>query len=129
MKASIVMMKTGETLIANLQEVFKGEGEDKRGICLLLNHPYTLDFHSPKKKEKVQLKDNEVQVQFVKWCPFSKDVQFKIPYDSVVTIGEPEDTLREAFERKVELAEEKMKVDEVKKEYASDVTVVGAGVR
>lgn len=125
MKSSIVVLVNGDTVITNLQEVFKGEGDDKKAICLMMNHPYKVDIVSQKKKNKPE----EVQVQFTKWCPYSKDFQYKIPYDSVVTIGAPEDGLRDAYEAKVKLAEEKMKKEEVVKEYASDVTVVGAGMR
>lgn len=125
MKSSIVMLTNGDTVITNLQEVFKGDGDDKKAICLMMSHPYKVDIVSQKKKNKPE----EVQVQFTKWCPFSKDFQYKIPYDSVISIGVPEDSLKDAYETKVRIAEEHMKKQEVVKEYASDVTVVGAGLQ
>lgn len=131
MKVSVVVLKTGETVITNLQEVYQGDGDDKKGICLMMTHPYKLDLYQSKKKEKPFLRENEVQVQFTRWCAFSKDYQFKIPYDCIMTIGEPEDSLKQAFENKVEIAEAKIKANQVKEEYtySSDVTVVGAGVQ
>ena len=32
----------GRKLITILQEVFEGEDEDRKGICLLMNYPYEL---------------------------------------------------------------------------------------
>lgn len=128
MKPSVVMLSTGETIVTNLQEIFRGEGEDKKGLCLLLNHPYKLDLISTDDDP------TNVQVKFTKWMPFSSEVQFKVPYDTVLTIGEPEKSLKEAFERKVKAAEEKIEALKKAKEeaeqpvYASDVSVAGVGM-
>lgn len=128
MKPSVVLLTTGETVVTNLQEVFRGEGEDKKGLCLLLNHPYKLDLIASEEDS------TNVQVKFTKWMPFSGEIQFKIPYDTVITIGEPEQSLKEAFERKVKAAEEKIEAAKKAKEeehqpiYASDVSIAGVGM-
>jgi hypothetical protein len=44
MASSIVILKTGEQIICDLKEVYEGEGEEKRGICLLMRHPYSLSL-------------------------------------------------------------------------------------
>lgn len=128
MNPSIVILVTGDTVITDLHEsVSTKEGEEGKKICLVMKHPYKVDLVSPKKKDK-GFKDNEVSVQFVKWCPFSKNVEYKIPYESVLSIGQPEDSLKAAFENKVKAAEEKAKPQEEIRQYASDVSVVGAGI-
>ena len=43
----------------------------------------------------------EYQIKFSKWNPYSSDWQFKIPYDGVLTISNPEDGLKEAYENKI----------------------------
>lgn len=123
MKPSTLMLSTGDTLIANLQEVFRGEGEDKKGLCLQVEHPYLLELVPTDNT-------NDVQVKFTRWMAFSSEYKFKLPYGSILTIGEPQSDILKAYERKVEAAENK--IAEAKKPaepvYSSDVTVVGAGM-
>lgn len=97
--ASIVVLKTGAQIICDLKEVFDGEGEDKKGICLLVIHPYELSLIStPDISESQQ----DLQVKFSKWCPYSLDYQYKIPYDSVMAIGMPDAGLEQAYRTKIE---------------------------
>ena len=100
MSTSIVILKTGEQIICELKEVFDGEGEEKKGICLLMQHPYTLQLI------QVDNGEQDLQVKFSKWCPYSIDTQFKIPYDAVTAIGVPDSGLVRAYLAKVEQVEE-----------------------
>ena len=43
MAVSIVTLKTGDRIITELKEIFDGEGEDKKGVCLLMEEPYILN--------------------------------------------------------------------------------------
>jgi hypothetical protein len=110
---SIVVLKTGEKLITVLQEAFDGEGENQKGICLVMNHPYELSLVENKKKQ-----DQDLQVKFGKWCPYATDVQFRIPYDGVLAIGSPDAGLAEAYKAKIE---EYTKVIESQKEVEAVV--------
>ena len=42
MAVSIITLKTGERIITELKEVYDQEGEDKKGLCLLMEEPYVL---------------------------------------------------------------------------------------
>ena len=44
MAVSVVTLKTGDRVITELKEIFDGEGEDKRGVCLLMEDPYVLNL-------------------------------------------------------------------------------------
>jgi hypothetical protein len=103
MNPSIVILKTGEKLITVLQEVFEGQGEDKKGICLVMNHPYELTLINVPNTEN---SEQDLQVKYSKWCPYSTDAQFRIPYDGVLAIGQPDPGLSSAYETKVKQAEE-----------------------
>lgn len=99
MSASIVVLKTGEQIICELKEAFDGEGEDKKGICLVMVHPYTLkliEVSNPDQPEQ------DLQVKFSRWCPYSIDTQFRIPYDAVTAMGVPDSGLERAYIAKVE---------------------------
>jgi hypothetical protein len=90
MNPVIVTLITGQQIISDLKEIFDGEGEQRKGICLLMRHPYCLNLYEDEK------------VKFSKWCPYSIDIEFKIPYSSVVAIGEPDPNLKQAFIDKIE---------------------------
>ena len=96
---SVVVLKTGEKLITILQEVFEGEGETKKGICLLMNYPYELSLiSSPSETDP----NKDLQVKFSKWCPYATDDSFRIPYDGILTIGAPDPGLTQAYMVKVD---------------------------
>ena len=44
MAVSIVTLKTGDRIITELKEIFDEEGEDRKGICLLMEEPYILNL-------------------------------------------------------------------------------------
>lgn len=96
---SIVILKTGEKLITILQEAFEGEGDDQKGICLVMNHPYVLSLISIENQDNPE---QDLQVKFSKWCPYATDVQFRIPYDGVLAIGQPDLGLSQAYQAKIE---------------------------
>jgi hypothetical protein len=99
---SIAILKTGEKLITFLQEVFEGEGENQKGICLVMNHPYELKLIEVNNTEN---SEQDLQVKFSKWCPYSTDVQFRIPYEGILAIGQPDPGLAMAYQAKVEQVE------------------------
>ncbi len=131
MTATIVMLSTGDNVICDLQEMFheveNGEGQvDKKGLCLQMTHPYKLDI-LPGQEDN----GNEgVSVRFTRWMAFSSEYVFKLPYTSVVTVGQPDSNILKAYERKVDAAKEKIEEQNKPKErvYASDVSVAGVGM-
>ena len=100
---SIVVLKTGEKLITVLQEAFEGEGEDQKGICLVMNHPYELSLLNVNNQDNP---DQDLQVKFSKWCPYAIDTQYRIPYDGVLAIGQPDAGLAQAYQAKIGQAQE-----------------------
>lgn len=100
---SIVVLKTGEKLITVLQEAFEGEGDNQKGICLVMSHPYELYLIGVNNQENP---DQDLQVKFSKWCPYSIDTQYRIPYDGVLAIGQPDPGLSQAYLTKIEQYEQ-----------------------
>lgn len=96
--ASIVILKTGTHIICDLKEVFDGEGENRKAICLLMIHPYELSLINSAQENMSQ----DLQVKFSKWCPYSVDYQYKIPYDSVMAIGACDTGLEKVYRDKIE---------------------------
>lgn len=98
MSISVVILKSGDQILCDLQEVFDGDSENRKGICLLMRHPYLLNIVEVPLQEKV---GTDLQVKFTRWCPYSVDTQFKLPYDSVLSVGTPDASLAEAYEQKI----------------------------
>ena len=101
MAVSIVTFKTGERVITELKEIFDGEADNKKGVCLLMEDPYILNLDSAQPQYLTEAHGMEYQVRFSKWNPYSTDNMFKIPYDSVMTISNPEPGLEQAWKRKL----------------------------
>ena len=101
MAVSIVTLKTGERVITELKEIFDGEGDNKKGVCLLMEDPYILNLDSAQPQYLTEAHGMEYQVRFSKWNPYSPDWQFKIPYDCVMTISSPEPGLQNAWQQKL----------------------------
>jgi hypothetical protein len=101
MAVSIVTLKTGDRVITELKEVFDGEDENKKGICLLMDEPYVLTLDGNTPQYLTESHGMEYQVRFSKWNPYSPDTMFKIPYDCIMTISSPEPGLQKAYENKI----------------------------
>ena len=101
MAVSIVTLKTGERVITELKEIFDGEGDNKKGVCLLMEDPYILNLDSAQPQYLTETHGMEYQVRFSKWNPYSTDWQFKVPYDCVMTISQPEPGLENAWQQKI----------------------------
>ena len=101
MSVSVVTLKTGDRVITELKEIYDGEGEDKRGVCLLMEDPYILKLDGGTPQYLTEEHGMEYQVRFSKWNPYSPDWQFKIPYDCVMTISTAEPGLENAWKQKI----------------------------
>jgi len=101
MAVSIVTLKTGDRVITELKEIFDGEGEDKRGICLLMEDPYVLNLDGDTPQYLTEAHGMEYQIRFSKWNPYTPDWQFKIQYGDIMTINNPEPGLQKAYEQKI----------------------------
>ena len=101
MAIQIVSLKTGDQLICELKELYSDQEEEKKGICLLAENPYVLSLIQSSPQHLVDEISSELQVRFSKWNPYSVDEKFKLPYDCVMTISNPDPGLRDAYLKKI----------------------------
>jgi len=99
LQPSVVVLKTGEKLITILQEAFEGEGEERKGICLIMNFPYELSLSSVPNPENPE---RDLQVKFSKWCPYAIEQQYRVPYDVILTVATPDPGLAQAYRAKID---------------------------
>ena len=101
MAVQVITLKTGDRIITELKEAFDGEGDEKRGICLLMEEPYVLTLEGETPQYLTEQYGAEYQIKFSKWNPYSSDTMFKLPYDCVMTVSTPEEGLQQAYENKI----------------------------
>ena len=99
MAIAIAVLQTGERVITELQEVREDNKEDGKPICLMFVRPYILNTESVSNEA-----NQEVQVRFSKWLPYSSDTQFKIPFASVMAVGTADPGLGQAYNNTVQQA-------------------------
>jgi len=99
MAIAIAVLQTGERVITELQEVREDNKEDGKPICLMFVRPYILNTESVSTEA-----NQEVQVRFSKWLPYSSDTQFKIPFASVMAVGTADPGLAQAYNQTVQQA-------------------------
>lgn len=100
MAIAIAVLQTGERVITELQEVREDNKEDGKPICLMFVRPYILNVEGTDNATVNQ----EVQVRFSKWLPYSSDTQFKIPFASVMAVGTADTGLGQAYTNTVQQA-------------------------
>jgi len=101
MATSIVVLQTGERVITDLQELRENNDPEGKSVCLVMIRPYILSVE----KTIGDPSNQEVQVRFSKWLPYSKDTEFKVAFSTLLTIAHPDDGLVEAYLQTVAQAE------------------------
>ena len=101
MTTSIVVLQTGERVITDLQEMRENNDPEGKPLCLVMIRPYILSVE----KTVGDPSNQEVQVRFSKWLPYSSDTQFKVAFSTLISIAAPDPGLVEAYRGTVEQAE------------------------
>jgi hypothetical protein len=86
----IVMLKNRQHVICKLSEL---RTETDEPLCFLFEVPFVVSYSVP--SENAEEKD--IQIKFAQWSPFSKSLQFRVPFEQVVSIGEPKDGILQKY--------------------------------
>lgn len=100
MTIKLILLKSGEDLIADVQEMLFGEESDARVVGYYLNKPCIIKMISPNPIEETDnknLKKMGYQVSLYPWIPLTSDETIPVPSDWVVTIVEPTSKLKEMY--------------------------------
>ncbi len=118
--ASIVTLKTGQNIICEVNEIFQGEGEERKGVGLQLKDPFVLDLYENPEAENP---DDRNRVRFSRWNPFTLERTFRVPYDAVIAVSAPDPNLNSAFADKVQYFDSIDVVDEIPEDEPTDTPV------
>ncbi len=99
MTVKLVILKSGEDVVADVKEMVVGEGDDARVVGYVLTKPCGVSLNS--KAIKVDNEEESYQIKIFPWCPLSKNTKIPITADWVVTIVDPVDKVKQMYETEV----------------------------
>jgi hypothetical protein len=99
MSIKLLLLKSGEDIISDIQEMVVGEDEERRVIGYLLSKPCIIKIRDSQvlTEETEVTQKSAFQVSLYPWMPLSADKIIPVPADWVVTIVEPKDKLKEMY--------------------------------
>ena len=98
MTIKLLLLKSGEDIIADVTEMAMGEGEQKSVVGYFLDKPCVIRMRDPNLiEEKGPKKQSGFQVSLFPWIPLSKDTRIPVPADWLITMVEPAYKLKEMY--------------------------------
>ena len=92
MTVKLLLLKSGEDLIADISEMVSREDENRHVIGYFLNKPCIVKMREPTlltEESTEEQKKSAFQVSLYPWMPLTVDKVIPVPSDWVVTIVEP----------------------------------------
>ena len=102
MTIKLVLLKSGEDVIADVTEMVMGEGEERRVIGYHLDKPCVIRMSNPSlTEEEGKSKKSAFEVSLFPWVPLSKDTTIPVPADWLITVVEPVENLRLMYQEDI----------------------------
>jgi len=99
MSVKLLLLKSGEDIISDVQEMVVGDEENPRVIGYFLTKPCVVKMRDPNVfgEQESKEKSASYQVSLYPWMPLSKDKRIPLTAEWVVTMTEPIDKLKEMY--------------------------------
>jgi hypothetical protein len=99
MTVKLLLLKSGEDLIADIQEMVVGDEENPRVIGYFLTKPCIVKMRNPNMltENTDGVQKSGFQVSLYPWMPLSKDEVIPLTIEWVVTMVTPTDKLTEMY--------------------------------
>jgi len=100
MAIKLLLLKSGEDMIADLKEMTYGEDENRRVVGYYLNRPCIIKMRDPNVLPNDSVGNTKkagYEVSLFPWIPLSAEETIPIPADWVVTMVEPTAKLKEMY--------------------------------
>jgi hypothetical protein len=93
MTLKLVLLKSGETIISDVKEV----QQEEKLYGYLFTNPQRVFYDSPVLVPEEQKESSVVNVSLTKWILLSKSNEIVVPFDWVVTIVDPIESLEKMY--------------------------------
>ncbi len=98
MTIKLLLLKSGEDIIADVTEMAVGEEKERTIVGYFLDKPCVIRMRDPNLiEEKGPKKQSGFQVSLFPWIPLSKDTRIPVPADWLITMVEPAYKLKEMY--------------------------------
>ena len=98
MTIKLLLLKSGEDIIADVTEMAVGEEEKRSVVGYFLDRPCVIRMRDPNLiEEQGPKKQSGFQVSLFPWIPLSKDTRIPVPADWLITMVEPAYKLKEMY--------------------------------
>lgn len=100
MTIKLVLLKSGEDIIADVGEMAVGEDENARLVGYYLNKPCVVKMAKPAlltEEEGSRSKKSGFEVSLFPWIPLTQEKTIPVPTDWVITIVEPTEQLKQMY--------------------------------
>ena len=94
MTAKLVLLKSGEDIIADVTEMVVGEETERRIVGYFFDKPCIIKL---REGEENPDQKSAYKISMFPWMPLSEDSTIPVPADWVVTIVEPKDQLKTMY--------------------------------
>ena len=98
MTIKLLLLKSGEDIIADVTEMAVGEEEERSIVGYFLDKPCVIRMRDPNLiEEQGPKKQSGFQVSLFPWIPLSKETRIPVPADWLITMVEPAYKLKEMY--------------------------------
>ena len=107
MSIKLTLLKTGEQLISEMKELVPEDQEQVHAY--LLDNPHTVEINEKHFVTEEEKKDGDfgINVTLLPWIILSQDNQMIVPFDSVLTVVEPLNSVTQLYIDKLKAFEMK----------------------
>jgi len=92
MTVKLALLKSGEDVIADIQEMIIGEPGDQKVVGYFFNKACVVKMRTTE-----ETKDKSYQISLFPWISLTKDTKIPVINDWVITLVEPIDTLKQMY--------------------------------
>ena len=98
MTIKLLLLKSGEDIIADVTEMAVGEEKERSVVGYFLDKPCVVRMRDPNLiEEQGPKKQSGFQVSLFPWIPLSKETRIPVPSDWLITMVEPAYKLKEMY--------------------------------
>jgi hypothetical protein len=99
MTIKLLLLKSGEDIIADVAEMAFGEDDQKRVVGYFLKQPCVVKMRNPTpvSEKAVGVQKSGFEVSLFPWMPLSKDSTIPVASDWVITMVDPIVKLKEMY--------------------------------
>ena len=98
MTIKLLLLKSGEDIIADVTEMAVGDEEERAIVGYFLDKPCVIRMRDPNLiEEQGPKKQSGFQVSLFPWIPLSKETRIPVPSDWLITMVEPAYKLKEMY--------------------------------